>query len=203
MPAMGCIASSDNRYFKIRVVHGWSLMNVDHKPFYKIRCIYPLRKFANLSNLFVSVVFLDDYLRNSDNNPIHLFAQRPHMYDFSVPLRRAVINCVHNLRDIDDAVRYTKMLNWIDINIALGVSKFIFYHIERDKTYVNKVLQKYPGRVEFIDYKRDANLTCELLEPRDMRNCIETYGFLFHHTLNNFHERIMTNDCKIKLLIIK
>jgi hypothetical protein len=191
-----CIASTDHVHFKTQTAHSFKYMNVHYKPFIKVLCVYPRYKLSDLSNLIVSVVFLDEYVNLDENSMTLIFAQRPVLYDLSRPVQPAVINCVHNLRGVDDA-RYARIVNWIDLNIALGVSKLVFYHSDRNKTNVNKLAERYPTRVELIEYNIDAKRACALFEPHGLRNCLDSYGFLFNDEMVFFHERISSNDCKL------
>jgi hypothetical protein len=192
-----CIASDDNKKFSKKPIESMTNLNYAFKDLYVVKCVFEASEFSNASNIFVSVVRETEF-SNTIADTATLFAHRPKFYELKAK-ELGVTNCVHTLRTID-STRYKDVLNWLEINIALGVSSMTFYFMDQDDSVLNKILAHHPNFVEVIRYRISTQLACSKLEPHGLKDCAQLYGFIFHESMFNFHERLCTNDCKLNII---
>jgi hypothetical protein len=191
-----CLVSSNNVQFINTSVRNILKMNDKFWQIYQIKCVFKADMLSNISNMFVSVIDARDYEITDNTNKTKIFAQRPTFYDLNTKKVPGVTNCVHMLRDVGSN-RYKKILNWVEINKAIGLSKTTFYHVDHNKTYMDIIRKKYPDFVHVIDYEYDLARVCSKLEAHGLTDCSKTYGIIFEESRFNLHERICTNECKL------
>jgi hypothetical protein len=191
---LACIISEDDKNFFVYPLAKLMVLNNAFHIIYLVECVFLEKDFSNASNIYVAIVEAKNYQTNSGVGETLLFAQRPRFY--LDKKQSGVTNCVHTLRDVNSA-RYKDLLNWLEMNIALGFSSMTFYHIDEDKKVLWQILGHHPNFVEVVDYNLNIESICSRLEQHGLKACKEKYEFLFKSHYFNFHERLCTNDCNL------
>ncbi len=157
---------------------------------FRIKCNVA-KALAFHENISISILETNATIKNGTI----MFAQLPTVVsEKGLTLRKAIINCVHMLRNVDFE-SYKRISNWLVLQQAIGIDKIRFYDINTNKTYVNQIKSDHPTFVEFVNYQYNINDSCHWLESYGLQNCAKKYGGYFVDQLENLHERLVMNDC--------
>jgi hypothetical protein len=123
--------------------------------------------------------------KSDSKNGIAIFSQLPTIVkEIGPPIRKAIINCVHLLRNVDYE-SYKRISNWLVLQQAIGIDKIRFYDVNTDKTYVNKLRMNNPDLVEFVEYQTQIDDICIEFESYGIKKCTHRYGGYFTEALSN------------------
>lgn len=136
----------------------------------------------------LAVVDISEFERSGEL----IMTQRPSVIDASIPKAKSIINCVHQVRNVDE-LRGKKIRNWIAINREIGQSGIIFYSAEQSQL-LKQIERENKGYVRVIDYQSNVKEICES-NFLNLPKCMRTYGKFFSQEVFNLHEKISTNDC--------
>ena len=192
-------------------------IHADAIEIYKVKCILDTNEHSGLKqDLTVSIIDTRYYLgldaENENENAYQqeqvkfkenralekplIFSHRAELYNQKTTRAQSIQNCVHMLRSISET-RYISILNWIEINRALGVHDIVFYTIEHNNPYLSRIKEKYPKNIKIIEYEHNISEICanRARYGYAIEECKKEYQFYFEIEQLDYHERVNTNAC--------
>jgi hypothetical protein len=190
-----CVFANDTAVFKVKPVkdifqvedhYGWILS--------RVVCKLEPNEYPNstLAQIYVAVLIEQEYPNLKSDK---IYFQEPKFYNRSIPKLNSILNCVHTL-SIDNNARYHNILNWIQINKAMGVGKIQFCSIDYNSSYNPKLEKKFESFVEVIYHEINLTRICANLNDTDP-SCMTTFVRAYNdfYQLHGWYDKVCTNDC--------
>ena len=183
-----------------------------NKKLYRVRCRINENLNSDIHDSIQVAIVAENEFENNKIPKDYIQYQRTNILKMnkSEESRNRVAHCVHMLRNLDER-RTKRLVNWIEQQKAIGISKISIYMYDvsnelvdlLEKRYESSFLKliKHPVKYEEVCKHQimNAKMYPESSIYKNLLNiCKNAHNYHFEMTNNlvsNTHERINTNDC--------
>ena len=189
-----------NVSYIIKKVNGIVFIEKSLAKLYKVDCFLESGELKETKLNDISVALLDerDYkiTNQSKMNDLAFFFHRPRVLQRLKNKIKTTVNCVSPLRGVNDRNRQKSLINWIEINKAIGVGKIFFCLAEyRNNSFMKSLRTNYGEFIDVVEHSVGIEDACKRLEH--FFNSTKECKVGFEQTIEEYsnNEKYCANEC--------